>query len=152
MKSGLATIALSLFAFVNVAEAEEKKDVVKGSLVMGETTITFANVIAYETKRSDKKRTVVIFSEKPLKIDKLKESFKSKGDDSDFFAFESHLKLIFDEKGELLQMVIYSEGKNINLSGDDNIKATANFANGSAKGKSFSRSISPLCGSNSRRS
>jgi Zn-dependent M28 family amino/carboxypeptidase len=123
-------------AFATVAFADDRKDTVGGSLVLGEKTYKFQHVVAYETKKSNKKRTVVMITVKEPKLDKLKESLKEKGDDSGYFLFDDNLKLVFDEKGELLQMVVYADpGKNINLIGDDNIKAEATFKDGVVKGK-----------------
>lgn len=134
MKQSIAAVLLITLA-TSVVPADEPKDEVKGKLVLGAKTYEFKNILAYETMKSGKKRTVVMMSEKPVKLDKLKESFKSKGDDSEFFTFDDNLKLVFDEKGELLQMVIYaSPGKNINNIGDDNVKADVKFTDGTAKG------------------
>lgn len=73
-----ACFSLSVIALADTCRADEKKGAVKGSLVLGEKTYTFAHAIAYETKIAEKKRTVAIFTEEPLKIEKLKESFKNK--------------------------------------------------------------------------
>jgi len=115
--------------------ADDKTEEVKGSLVVGEKTYKFAHAVAYKTQKSDKKRTVVMLTVKPPKLDKLTASLKDKGDDSDFFSFDDNLKLVFDEKGELYQTVIFvSPGKNINNIGDDNVKATFKLADGAVKG------------------
>lgn len=132
-KSMLAAVAA--MCLLPALPADEAKDEVKGKLVLGAKTYEFKNVLAYETTKSGKKRTVIMLTEKPVKLEKLKESFKNKGDDSEFFSFDDNLKLIFDEKGELLQMVIFADpGKNINNIGDENVKADVKFADSRATG------------------
>lgn len=132
--------ALCTAAFLALSGAalagDKKKDEAKtqGTLTIGDQTYKLTSALAYETKRSNHQRTVITLSEKPLNMAKLKESFKKTGSDEDFFPFETHVKLIFDDKGLLHQTVIYADGNNVNLIGDDNIKATATVKDGTIKG------------------
>lgn len=134
--AGFAVFAsMSRVASQDQSKKDDSKKENQGTLTLGEKTYKFASALAYETTISKKKRTVVILSEKPLNTAKLKESFKKNGNDQDFFSFDPNVKLLFDEKQAFLQLVIFADGANINLVGDDNIKATATFKDGTAKGK-----------------
>ena len=136
---GIASMA------VGAARADEKKPepklAVKGKLTLDGKAYDLKNALAYETTKFNKKRTVVYLSEKLLDTDKLKASFKKKGNDEDFFAFDPHIKLIFDDKGDLFQIALYARGANIILQGDPNIKAEAAIKDGKAKG--MAKSIKP---------
>jgi hypothetical protein len=135
----VALVAAGLLALVATGAAGGKKGEPKaeanGKLTMGDNTYKLTNALAYETKRSNRKETVVILSAKPLDTAKLKQSLKKHGTDEDFFPFDAHVKLRFDEQGTLSQTAIYADGANIIGSGDDNIKATATIKDGTAKGK-----------------
>ena len=128
--------------WVGGARADEKKPgaktEVQGKLTIDGKTYDLKNALAYETTKFDKKRTVIYLSEKPLDMAKLKASFKKKGNDEDFFAFEPHIRLIFDDNGQLFQLALYARGANIILQGDPNIKAEAAIKEGMAKGSAKS--------------
>jgi len=127
------------------ARADEKKPdpkpEAKGKLMLDGKAYELKNALAYETTKFDKKRTVVYLSEKPLEMAKLKASFKKKGNDEDFFAFDPHIKLVFDDKADLFQIALYARGANVILQGDPNIKAEAAIKDGKAKG--MAKSIKP---------
>jgi hypothetical protein len=106
-----------------------------GTLNASGTKYSLANALAYNKKVSGKARTVVYLTEKPLDTAKLKKSFKEHGNDEDFFVFDPHVQLIFDDKGALFQVVMYADGKTINLIGDDTIKASAKTADGKVAGR-----------------
>jgi hypothetical protein len=113
----------------------------KGKLMLDGKAYDLKNALAYESTKFDKKRTVIYLSEKPLDTAKLKASFKKKGNDEDYFAFDPHIKLIFDDKGDLFQIALYARGANVILQGDPNIKAEAAIKGGVAKG--MAKSIKP---------
>src|SRR5262249_13350553 len=113
----------------------DEKPAATGSLKLGDKTYKMENAVAFDSKRGDKKRTVVLLSEKPADLAKLKKSLKAKGNDDDYFLFEPHLKLIFDEKGALFQVVIFADGANINEIQSANFKATLAVKDGVASGK-----------------
>ena len=129
---------VGMLAFCVTGKAAEPKAsaaTATGFLKAGGTKYSLANALAYNKKVSGKTRTVVYLTEKPLDTAKLKKSFKQHGDDQDFFVFDPHVQLIFDDKGALFQVVMYAEGKTINLIGDDTIKASAKIADDKVVGK-----------------
>src|SRR5262245_31690218 len=135
---GILVLAAVVFALAPVS-ADDKKDdqkkTVTGTLTMGDKTYKLESAVAFETTRSDKKRTAVLFSEKSPDLDKLKASLKKNGNDDDYFLTKPNVKLIFDDKGELAQLVIYADGANINLIGSDKVKASATVKDGVVSGK-----------------
>jgi hypothetical protein len=141
----IALVFAGMMAAAVPARADEKNGLpkadVKGTLVLEGTTYKMANGLAYETTRFDRKQTVVYLSEKALDTAKLKASFKKNGTDADFFASGPHIRLIFDDKGELFQISIHARGANIILQGDPNIKAEAAIKDGVAKGTA--KSVKP---------
>lgn len=131
---GLAT-SLVFGVIAHAAEPKAPATTATGTFSASATKYSLANALAYSKKIGDKTRTVVYLTEKPLDTDKLKKSLKDHGTDKDFFVFKPHVQLIFDDKGELFQVVMYAEGKTINLIGDDTIKASAKIADGKVAGK-----------------
>lgn len=135
---GLTTVAL-LCALTAPAAADDKKGDAKkpvtGTLSMGDKTYKLQSGVAFETTFSNKKRTAVLLSEQPADLAKLKASLKKNGNDDDYFFTKPNVKLIFDDKGELAQLVIYVDGANINLIGSDKVKASATVKDGAVKGK-----------------
>ena len=131
--------SLALCVALNTGPAQDKKDkpvkTVTGTLTMGDATYKLESAVAFETTHSNKKRTAVLLSEKPVDLAKLKASLKKNGNDDDYFLTKPNVKLIFDEKGELAQLVIYADGANVNLIGSDKVKATATIKDGVVRGK-----------------
>ena len=113
---------------------DESKTEAKGSLTLNGTTYKLASALAYEQTVFRKKETVVILSEKRLDTAKLKQSLQKNGNDDDFFPTAPHVKLAFDQAGELLQLSIHGGGANIIRSGDPNVKTTVTLKDGAAKG------------------
>jgi hypothetical protein len=128
-------IAAGLLTFIGAGHAGGPKNEAKGSLTLGDKTYKFTSALAYEVTRSKAKQTVVVLSEKPLDTAKLKQSLAKKGTDEDFFPFDAHIRLRFDDKGGLVQSAIYAEGANILGSGDDNLKANVTVKDGVATGR-----------------
>jgi hypothetical protein len=140
----LPTIALltaGLLGLVSAGRADDKKDApkveAKGTLTLGDKKYTFASALAYVNKSSFGKETVVILSEKPVDIAKLKQSFKKNGNDDDYFPRGDHIKLIFGEndKGELTQFAFNGGGGAIIRQGDKNIKGEVTLKDDTAKGR-----------------
>ena len=103
----LIAVVISIASMgVGGAKADEKKPEpkpeAKGKLTLDGKAYELKNALAYETTKFDKKRTVVYLSEKPLDAAKLKASFKKKGSDEDFFAFDP------TSNWSLMTRVIYS--------------------------------------------
>jgi hypothetical protein len=127
--------SLVLGVAAQAAEPKAPAATATGTLNASGTKYAMANALAYNKKLSGKTRTVVYLTEKPLDTAKLKKSFIEHGNDKDFFVFDPHVELIFDDKGALFQVVMYADGKTMNLIGDDTIKASAKIADGKVTGK-----------------
>ena len=125
---GILAIVM-IVAFCGITAADDKKDgpkkAVSGTLTMGENTYKLESAVAFEMTYTNKKSTAVMFSEKTADLAKLKASLKKNGNDEDYFLTKPHVKLIFNEKGEFHQLVIYADGANVNSIGSDNVKVTA---------------------------
>ena len=91
--------------------------------------------VAFETKQADKKYISVLLSADAVDLNKLKASLKKKGNDEDYFFFKPHVKLIFEESGDLHQLVIYCDGASINQIGSSNVKGKATIKDGAVSGK-----------------
>ena len=130
----VAASCAAIFGLVSPVSADEKAEA-SGTLKLGDKSYKLQNSVAFDVTRGNKKRLVVLLSEKPADMAKLKKSLKAKGNDDDYFLFEPHLKLIFDEKGALFQVVIFADGANINEIQSDNFKATVAVKDGVASGK-----------------
>jgi hypothetical protein len=120
--------------------ADEKKDTpkteAKGTLTLGEKKYTFANALAYVNPDSfGGKSVVVMLTEKPVDVDKLKQSFKKRGNDNDFSPKMDYVKLIFsDDKGKLTQFHFAGGGGGMARGGDKNINGEVTIKDGMAKG------------------
>lgn len=93
-----------------------------GKLTIGDTTYKLPNVVAYEVKVFDEKRTALFFSEKPINLKQLKASLKKDGTDDDMSEFQPHVRLQIDKSDEVKQMDLWADNSsvssNANLSGD----------------------------------
>ena len=132
---GAFLISASLLSLHATVKAEGKKDEANGTLTLGDKTYKLQNAAAFETKRGDKKRTAILLSEDPIELDKLKAALKKNGNDDDYRVKGGHVKLIFDENGELYQVIVNAAGVSVNEIGNDNFKAKATIKDGTAKGK-----------------
>lgn len=93
-----------------------------GTLTLGGKTYKLPNVVAYEVKASDEKRTALFFSEKPINLDKLKASLKKDGTDDGLFEFQPQIRLQIDKSDAVQQMHLWADNtsinSNANLTGD----------------------------------
>src|SRR5688572_3668239 len=117
--------ALGLLVFLAIAGAvwSGEKTTNQGTLTINGQTYKLASALAYAQKIRNKPEVVVVLSEKPLDTAKLKKSFEKNGNDDDYFPVERHVKLTFDDRGELLQLTIVAGGATILRSGDPNVKS-----------------------------
>lgn len=138
-------LSAALIGLVATGRADDKKPEpkpeAKGTLTLNGKTYKLEHALAYETTKFDVKFTTIYLSEKPLDASKLKASFKKKGNDDDFHAFDAHLRLMFDDTGKLFQISMHAGGANIILQGDPNIRAEATIKDGVAKGTA--KSVKP---------
>ena len=136
----VALLAAGLLSLAAAGQEDKKKDPpkaeAKGTLTLGEKKYTLAHALAYVNPHSFGKETVVFLTEKPLDTDKLKQSFKKRGNDGDFSPNVDYIKLTFsdDNKGKLTQFAFAGGGGGIVRQGDKNIKGEATFKDGTAKG------------------
>jgi hypothetical protein len=142
MKLQLVPLLIAgLLSLASAGRADDKKGTpqkaeAKGTLTLGEKKYTLASALAYVNPHSFGKETVIILTEKPLDTAKLKQSFKKRGNDDDFFPIVDHIKLTFreDDKGQLSQFAFNGGGGAIIRQGDKNIKGEATFKDDAAKG------------------
>jgi len=142
---GLVT-SLALGVAVQAAEPKAPATTATGFFKAGAAKYSLASALAYKKEIGGKTRSVVYLTEKPLDTTKLKKSLKEHGGDKEFYVFDPHVQLVFDDKGALVQVVMYAEGKTINLIGDDTIKASAKFADGKVAGKGVTEKPSKAFG------
>lgn len=102
--------------------ADAKKLETSGKLLVNGKPINLGNVVAYEIKLSNEKRTAIFFTEKPINLAKLKASLAKDGSDSGLFEPQSQVKIEIDKDDRLSSMNLYSDGasmsSNANLIGD----------------------------------
>ena len=140
--AALLTAGLMSLLALAAGRADDKKDPpkaeAKGTLTLGDKKYTLASALVYVNPHSFGKETVVILSEKPVDIAKLKQSFKKNGTDDDFFPNGDHIKLTFreDDKGKLTQFAFNGGGGAVIRQGDKNIKGEVTLKDGTAKGSS----------------
>ena len=73
-----------------------------GTLTIAGKSYTLAHVTAYETKSDDETRIVVLASDRPIAMDKIKASLKENGgSDEDLFLTQPHVKVRFDKAGKI---------------------------------------------------
>jgi hypothetical protein len=127
--------ALAILVFFAGAGTSGEKKPAEGTLTVNGQTYKLASALAYAQKFRNRTEVIVLLSEKPLDVAKLKQSFEKNGNDDDWFPREAHVKLTFDDRGELMQLTISAGGANIIRSGDPNVKTDAAIKDGSAQGK-----------------
>ncbi|MBC7815945.1 MAG: hypothetical protein IAG10_03495, partial [Planctomycetaceae bacterium] len=89
-----------------------------GKLTLGATTYKLANVVAYEVKVFDEKRTGLFFSEKPINLDKLKASLKKDGTDDGLFEFQPQVRLQIDSSDAVKQMHLWADNTSVSSNAD----------------------------------
>ncbi len=89
-----------------------------GKVTMAGKTYKLANVVAYEVKVFDEKRTALFFSEKPINLDKLKASLTKNGTDDGLFEFQPQVRLQIDSSDVVSKMDLWVDGASISSNAD----------------------------------
>lgn len=95
-----------------------KKLANSGKLTMGTTTYQLPNVVAYEVKVFDEKRTAIFVSEKPIDMNKLKASLKNDGTDDGLFEFQPQVRLQIDSADSIKQMNLWADNASVSSNAD----------------------------------
>ena len=95
-----------------------KKLTNSGKLTMGTATYQLPNVVAYEVKVFDEKRTAIFISEKPIDMNKLKASLKKDGTDDGLFEFQPQVRLQIDSADSIKQMNLWADSASISSNAD----------------------------------
>lgn len=89
-----------------------------GKLLAADQEIKLSNVVAFETKVFEEKRTAVLFTEKPINIQKLKAALAKSGSDSGFFEFQSQVKVEFDKTDRPVGYGMWSNNDSLSSNAD----------------------------------
>lgn len=89
-----------------------------GTLSLNNATYKLPNVVAYEVKVFDEKRTALFFSEKPINLEKLKASLKKDGTDDGLFEFQPQVRLQIDSLDAVKQMHLWADNTSISSNAD----------------------------------
>ncbi len=103
-----------------------------GKLTMAGKTYKLANLVAYEVKVSDEKRTALFFSEKPINLDKLKAALKKDGTDSGIFEVQPQVRLQIDASDTVTKMDLWVDG--VSVSSNADLAGDAIVEDGRARG------------------
>lgn len=104
-----------------------------GSLTIGSKTYKLANVVAYEMKQFDKPMTTIVFSERPLDLNKLKAALGKKSAD-DYFEFIPQVKLLIDGDDNVSSVHIWADNTSISGSGNTDAESDIVIEGGRARG------------------
>jgi hypothetical protein len=132
--------ALMLFPMTAAGADKAEKQMVKGSLKVGKTTVTFNNAVAYrvtpEGAAKGEEWRVVHLSDKPFDRAAVKAELKKNGRYSK--DFDNQLKLTFDPKGEIYYLYFYVKEGNVNLSSPPvGVTSKVSFSKDRASGRVF---------------
>jgi hypothetical protein len=106
-----------------------------GKLTLAGKAHSLPNVTVYETQQFDQVLTVVLFTEQPINLPKLKASLnKPTRNDDDFIEFQTQVKLLFNSKEKLQSMSIWCDNLSVSATGSDNVKASIVIEEGRARG------------------
>ncbi len=89
-----------------------------GKLTMGNTTTKLSSVVAYEVKVFDETRTIVLISEKPIDLEKLKASLKKDANDDGLFEFQPQVRLQIESSDTVTQLRLWADNTSINSNAD----------------------------------
>jgi len=103
-------------------------------LTIGGKAISLPNVTVYETQQFDNLVTAVLFTERPINLNKLKASLAKSRSDDEFNEFQAQIKLVINANEQLQGMSIWCDGLSISSSGADNIKTSVVIEDGRARG------------------
>lgn len=89
-----------------------------GKLLVDDKPIKLANVVAYEVKVFDEKRTAIFFTEKPINMAKLKAALAKEGTDDGLFEAQSQVKVVIDKDDKPSMMSLWHDGASLNSNAD----------------------------------
>lgn len=118
-----------------VPQAEQK--LAAASLWVGAKQHKLGYGVAYEIDRDGSTGLEVLLAVKPVSGDKLAALINAGKDGGDAAGFDPHLKLRFNDKGQLEYLFFYADGLSINRGGlsEDVVQAEITLADGRARGK-----------------
>jgi hypothetical protein len=106
-----------------------------GTLTIAGKSHSLAHITVYESQQFDATVTVVLLTERPINLPKLKASLsKPARNDDGFTEFQPQIKLVFNAREQLQGMSIWCDSLSISTSGGDNIKASVEIEDGRARG------------------
>lgn len=94
--------------------ANAKKLDTAGNLVINNKTMKLANFVAYQVKSSSEVETVILFSDKPINMAKLKATLAKDGTDSGYFDFSTQVKVTIDKNDKPSFLNLFADGASIN--------------------------------------
>ncbi len=102
-----------------------------GVLTIGKETYRLSSVVAYQTNQFDEPVTVIVLSEKPLKLAKIKAALGKKSLE-DYFEFVPQVKLVVDAEDQVKSLFIWAD--NTSIGGNDRVTGDVVIEDGRARG------------------
>lgn len=131
--------AASSTAAPSYAPVEDDATTRLGTLRIGEKPFELREAIAYKAKHTGDPCTVVLLTDRPLnerQLDELNDIVKERSEDV-FAAFVPHIKLRFDESGELMALFAWADNLSASVGAPDgvvlDIQQTEDRISGTAK-------------------
>jgi len=103
----------------------------KGTLTIGKKTYKLSSAVAYQTKQFDDPVTVIVLSEKPLKLAKIKAALGKKSLE-DYFEYVPQVKLTIDAEDKVQSLFLWADSTSI--SGNENLAGDVVIEDGRARG------------------
>ena len=89
-----------------------------GKLLVNDKPVKLGSVVAYQVKVFDDVRTAILFTEKPINMEKLKASLKKEGNDSGLFEFQSQVKVEINKDDQPSMMSLWHDNASLNSNSD----------------------------------
>ncbi|MCX7422137.1 MAG: hypothetical protein NT013_21705 [Planctomycetia bacterium] len=89
-----------------------------GKLMVNDKPVKLGSVVAYQVKVFDDVRTAILFTEKPINMEKLKASLKKEGNDSGLFEFQSQVKVEINKDDQPSMMSLWHDNASLNSNSD----------------------------------
>jgi hypothetical protein len=102
-----------------------------GTLTIGNTNYKLSNAVAYQTKQFDDPVTVIVLSERPLNLAKIKAAVGKKSLE-DYFEFVPQVKLVVDNEDKVRSLFIWADSTSI--SGNESLNGDIAVEDGRARG------------------
>lgn len=116
-----------------------------GSLRLSDKAYKLEQAVAYQARLYDNDVLVVLLSDKPIPLDKLKAALvEGKGSDDRFSLFQPHVKVTFDQDGKPLYCSCWAANTSLSISGSEDLKGQRTLKDGRVRGStSLVRSDKP---------